>query len=397
MNAGHGSGLRKLPTTVLVLGAVSFLTDLSSEMIYPLLPVFLATVLAAGPVALGWIEGVAESTAALIKLAAGVRSDRVRRRKPLILGGYALAGLVRPLIGLATSWLAVLGLRFADRIGKGLRTAPRDALIADVTAPEERGHAFGVQRALDHAGAVAGPLVAAALLTWAGLGLRAVFLLAAVPAALVVVVIVLGVREAPAAAHDRPALRLRGAWSQLDVRFRLFLAAMLVFTLGNSTDAFILLRLQAAGVSAAGVAVVWAAFHVVKMVATYLGGRLSDRLGRRPMVLAGWAVYAVVYLAFALVDTSRGVLVTFFCYGVYYGLTEPVERAWASELAPAGLRGTALGLYHGVVGLGALPASVLFGLVWQRLGTAHAFALGAVLAAVAAVLLTGVRPRPAAA
>ncbi len=393
MNAGHTSAIRRLPATVLVLGAVSFLTDLSSEMIYPLLPVFLAAVLAAGPVALGWIEGVAESTAALVKLAAGLRSDRVRRRKPLILGGYALAGLVRPLIGLATSWPVVLGLRFTDRIGKGLRTAPRDALIADVTAPEERGHAFGVQRALDHAGAVAGPLVAAALLTWAGLGLRTVFLLAAVPAVLAVVVIVLGVREAPAPTSDRPALRLGGAWSQLDGRFRLFLAAMLVFTLGNSTDAFILLRLQAAGVSAAGIAIVWAVFHLVKMVATYLGGRLSDRVGRKPMVLAGWAVYASAYLAFALVDTSRAVLVTFFCYGVYYGLTEPVERAWASELAPAGLRGTALGFYHGVVGLGALPASVLFGFVWQRLGSAHAFALGALLAAVAAVLLTGVRPR----
>ena len=282
-------------------------------------------------------------------------------------------------------------------IGKGLRTAPRDALIADVTEPEQRGHAFGVQRTLDHAGAVAGPLVAAALLTWAGLGLRAVFLLAAVPAALMVVVIVLGVREAPAATHEHPALRLRGAWSQLDGRFRLFLAAMLVFTLGNSTDAFILLRLQGAGVSAAGIAVMWAAFHVVKMVATYLGGRLSDRLGRRPMVLAGWAVYAAVYLAFALVDSPRAVLVTFFCYGVYYGLTEPVERAWVSELAPAGLRGTALGLYHGVVGLGALPASVLFGLVWQRLGSGAAFALGASLAAVAAALLLGVRSRSAAA
>lgn len=199
MTGSHDPAIRRLPATVLVLGAVSFLTDLSSEMIYPLLPVFLATVLAAGPVALGWIEGVAESTAAFVKLAAGLRSDRVRRRKPLILGGYALAGLVRPLIGLATSWLAVLGLRFADRIGKGLRTAPRDALIADVTEPEQRGHAFGVQRTLDHAGAVAGPLVAAALLTWAGLGLRAVFLLAAVPAALMVVVIVLGVREAPRA------------------------------------------------------------------------------------------------------------------------------------------------------------------------------------------------------
>ena len=242
-----------------------------------------------------------------------------------------------------------------------------------------RGHAFGVQRSLDHAGAVAGPLVAAALLTWAGLGLRTVFLLAAIPAALVVLVILLGVRETPPAVIPVRAAD-RGSWRELDGRFRLFLLAMLVFALGNSTDAFILLRLQHAGVSAAGIAVVWSLFHVVKMVSTYLGGRLSDRLGRRPMVLAGWATYAAVYLAFALVSTPAAVLATFFCYGVYYGLTEPVERAWVVELAPARLRGTALGLYHGIVGLGALPASVLFGLVWKTFGAPVAFGFGAALA-----------------
>lgn len=388
--------MRKLPATVLMLGAVSFLTDLSSEMIYPLLPVFLATVLAAGPQALGLIEGVAESTAALLKLLSGLWSDRMRRRKPLILGGYTLAGVLRPLVGLATTWPVVLLLRFGDRIGKGVRTSPRDALIADVTPPEMRGRAFGVQRSLDHAGAVAGPLVAAALLTWAGLGLRIVFLLAAVPAALVVLVILLGVRETPPG--ERPARTAdRGSWRELDGRFRLFLLAMLVFALGNSTDAFILLRLQQAGVSAAGIAVVWSLFHVVKMVSTYLGGRLSDRVGRRPMVLAGWATYAVIYVAFALVSTPAAVLATFFCYGVYYGLTEPVERAWVVELAPASLRGTALGLYHGIVGLGALPASVLFGLVWKVLGAPVAFGMGAALAGVAALVLLGVRSAPAAA
>ena len=385
-----------LPATVIALGVVSLLTDLSSEMIYPLLPVFLTTVLAAGPQALGLIEGVAESTASLLKVASGVWSDRVRRRTPLVVAGYSLAGAVRPLIGLAGSWPAVLALRFTDRVGKGLRTSPRDALIADATPLAQRGEAFGLQRALDHAGAVAGPLVAAALLGLAGVPLRVVFLLAVIPAVAVVVVLLAWVREAPRRieAGGRPVL---AAWRELGRPTHVVLLALLLFTLGNSTDAFLLLRLSQAGVGVAAVAVVWSAFHVVKMVSAYACGRLSDRIGRRPLVVAGWAFYAAVYLAFGVVESRNAVIAIFLLYGLYYGLTEPAERAWVADLVPERLRGTAFGLYHGVIGLAALPASLLFGAVWQRFGAPTAFATGAGLALAATVVLILVprgAPRP---
>ena len=375
-----------LPATVVALGVVSLLTDLSSEMIYPLLPVFLTTVLAAGPQALGLIEGVAESTASLLKVASGVWSDRVRRRTPLVVAGYALAGAVRPLIGVAGSWPMVLAIRFTDRVGKGVRTSPRDALIADATPLAQRGEAFGLQRALDHAGAVAGPLVAAALLGLGGIPLRVVFLLAAIPAVAVVVVLLAWVREAPRRieAGGRPVL---AAWRELGRPTHTVLLAVLLFTLGNSTDAFLLLRLSQAGVGVAAVAVVWSAFHVVKMASAYACGRLSDRVGRRPLVIAGWAFYAAVYLAFGVVESRDAVIAIFLLYGLYYGLTEPAERAWVADLVPPHLRGTAFGLYHGVIGLAALPASLLFGWVWQRSGAPTAFVAGAGFALAATVVL----------
>jgi MFS family permease len=376
----------RLPATVVALGVVSLLTDLSSEMIYPLLPVFLTTVLAAGPQALGLIEGVAESTASLFKVASGVWSDRVRHRKPLLVAGYSLAGAVRPLIGLATAWPMVLGLRFVDRVGKGLRTSPRDALVADATPPARRGEAFGLQRAMDHAGAVAGPLVAAALLGLGGVPLRVVFLLAVIPAIAVVVVLLAWVKEGPR--HIQPSRgRIFTTWRDLGRPLHVVLAALLLFTLGNSTDAFLLLRLSQAGVSIAAVAVVWSAFHVVKMTSAYACGRISDRLGRRPMVIAGWAFYAAVYLAFGVAQSRNAVIAIFLLYGLYYGLTEPVERAWVADLVPERLRGTAFGLYHGVIGLAALPASLLFGALWQHFGASVAFFSGAALAAAASVLL----------
>jgi MFS family permease len=389
---GGAAGRAALPATVVALGVVSLLTDLSSEMIYPLLPLFLTTILGAGPQALGLIEGLAESTASLVKVASGAWSDRVRRRKPMVILGYSLAGAVRPLIGLASAWPTVALLRLADRVGKGLRTSPRDALIADETPATQRGEAFGLQRALDHLGAVAGPLVAAALLTLAGLSLRAVFVLALVPAVAVVAVLLAWVRESP---RRRPAapVRLAGAWRELGRPVHLVLAAVLLFTLGNSTDAFLLLRLSDAGVSPAGVAVAWSGFHVVKTVSAYLGGRGSDRLGRRPMLIAGWAYYAGVYLTFALVTSRAAVLATFLAYGLYYGLTEPVERAWVADLVPVHLRGTAFGLYHGAIGIAALPASVLFGFLWQRVGPAAAFGTGAALAGAASLLLLAVPTR----
>ena len=381
-----------LPATVVALGVVSLLTDLSSEMIYPLLPLFLTVVLGAGPQALGLIEGVAESTASLVKVASGVWSDRTHRRKPLVVAGYSLAGAMRPLIGLAQAWPTVLLLRFADRLGKGLRTSPRDALIADATPPAQRGEAFGVQRALDHLGAVLGPLVAAVLLTFAGFSLRAVFLLAIVPAVAVIVVLLAFLREVPRA-NPAAALRLAGSWRELGHPAHALLAAVFLFTLGNSSDAFLLLRLSDAGASPAGVALAWSGFHVVKTASAYLAGRRSDRVGRRSLVIAGWGVYAAVYLAFAALSSRAAVVAIFLAYGLYYGLTEPVERAWLADLVPERLRGTAFGLYHGAIGLAALPASVLFGALWQRVAPAAAFATGAALAGGAALLLLRVPAR----
>lgn len=378
----------RLPRTVVALGFVSFFTDLSSEMIYPLLPVFLSTVLGAGAVALGIIEGIAESTAAFLKVASGIWTDRSRRRKPLILGGYGLAGLARPLIGLAASWPFVLLMRFLDRLGKGLRTSPRDALIADVTDSGQRGMAYGFHRAMDHGGAVVGPLVAAGLLALEGVSMRRVFVFAAIPAALVMIILAGWVREPLLCAGSSVAPgSLRKDWREMGRTFRFLLLALLLFTLGNSTDAFLLLRLSDAGVPSAWVAVLWSLHHVVKMAATYLGGGLSDRVGRRCMILSGWAVYAAIYLGFALVHSSLGLILVFLAYGIYFGFTEPSEKAWVVDLTPEPLRGTAFGYYHGVIGFGALPASLLFGFLWHTWGVSVAFLTGAAFAGAASVLL----------
>ena len=380
--------LRGISGNVLILGLVSFLTDVSSEMIYPLLPLFLTAVLGAGPALLGVIEGVAESTAALLKLASGIWSDRVRRRKPLVLAGYGLSSLARPLVAVATGPLAVLVIRFADRIGKGVRTSPRDALIADSVAPELRGRAFGFHRAMDHAGALLGPLLAAALLaTWVD-DLRVVFALAAIPGALAVLLIVLKVREsaarelAPSSPDGFLTLVPRGT-------LRRYLLILFLFTLGNSTDAFLLLRASELGVRAAHIPLLWAFFHVVKMVSVYPFGALSDRLGRRRMILAGWGVYALAYIGFGLAQATWQIWALFAFYGIFYGLTEGTEMALLADLADPAQRGAAFGWYNFAIGIGALPASLLFGAIWQRFGAPAAFGFGAGLAALAAVLLWG--------
>ncbi len=371
-----------------MLGLVSLFTDLSSEMIYPLLPVFLTGILGAGPAALGIIEGVAESTASILKLVSGWWSDRVRRRKPLVVCGYGIAAVARPLIGLAAAWPTVLGLRFADRVGKGLRTSPRDALIADATPPDLRGAAYGVHRAMDHAGAVLGPLVAVLLLQAAGLDLRHVFYAAAVPGAVVLVILLAGVHEPASAAPDpsRPAPSIREAARPL----RPLLLALAVFTLGNSTDAFLLLRLAGAGISAAGVSALWAAHNLVRLGGNWFGGRLSDRAGRKPMMAAGFLLYAAVYATFALGAGRTVFIAAFLVYGIFFGLTEPTEKAWVADLAGPEGRGGAFGAYHATVGLAALPASIVFGALWSVLGAPAAFGLGSLLALAATGLLARV-------
>jgi MFS family permease len=380
--------MKRVPRGVIVLGLVSFFTDLSSEMIYPLLPVFLSTVIGAGALALGVIEGLAESSAAFFKVYSGILTDRSRRRKPFILAGYGISGLVRPLISIAASWPFVMVMRFTDRIGKGLRSSPRDAFIADITSTGERGTAYGIHRAMDHAGAVLGPLVAAALLGFASLSFRQVFLMSAIPAVIVVLILFFYLEE-PKHSTQKAAkpLPLRRHWKDLGANFKLLLFAILIFSLGNSTDAFLLLRLTDAGVPVAWVAVLWSLHHVVKMVATYFGGRLADVFGSRNLIVVGWVVYAFTYLAFALVDSSMALIAVFLAYGIYFGLTEPAEKSWVAELVPSHLRGTAFGYYHMVVGLGALPASVIFGFIWHSFGVAAAFATGAVLSALASIIL----------
>lgn len=379
---------RRIPRTVIALGFVSFFTDMSSEMIYPLLPLFLTGVLGASAITLGMVEGFAEAAASLLKVVSGIWTDRVSRRKPFVFAGYGLAGIVRPLIGLATGWPFVLAMRLLDRVGKGIRTSPRDALIADVVEPDQRGRAYGFHRMMDHGGAVVGPLVAALLLSVAGFSLEWVFLSAAVPAVIVMVVIFTAVKE-PQRPTDEPAegTLKRGNWRELGGGFGVFLASLFLFALGNSTDFFILLLLSDAGIPAVWITVLWSLHHVVKMAAAYFGGILSDRFGRRRMILAGWILYGVIYLAFAFFTSQTALVVIFLAYGLYFGLVEPSEKAWVADLAPAHLRGTAMGFYHGTIGIAALPASLLFGALWYFFGAHIAFGVGAGLALGASALL----------
>jgi len=381
---------------VLVLAAVSFLTDASSEIIYPLLPIFLTTVLGTSAAAVGAIEGAAETTSALLKLASGWWSDRASRRKPLVVAGYALASLARPLVAVAQSAAQVLAIRLTDRVGKGIRGSPRDALIAESVDPAIRGRAFGFHRAADHAGAVVGPLIAFALLRWEQLPLRTVFLFAALPGVLSVIVLVLGVRETPRHARAASATKKAGVPS-LDVSlgraFWTFLASVLLFTLGNSTDAFLILRASQLGVSVALIPILWAALHVVKSAASVPGGALSDRFGRKPLILAGWAVYAAVYIGFGRATETWHAWALFLAYGTFFGLTEGTQAALIADLVGQARRGTAYGWYYLAVGIGALPASVLFGLIWDRVSPRAAFDVGAGLAFAAALVLLAVRPQ----
>ncbi len=387
----------RLGRNVLVLAAVSLLTDASSEIIYPLLPIFLTTVLGTSAAAVGAIEGAAETTSALLKLASGWWSDRASRRKPLVVAGYALASIARPLVAVAQSATQVLAIRLTDRVGKGIRGSPRDALIAESVDPSIRGRAFGFHRAADHAGAVVGPLIAFALLRWEHLPLRTVFLFAALPGVLSVIVLVLGVRETPREARAATGTT-KAAVPSLDASlgraFWTFLASVLLFTLGNSTDAFLILRANQLGVSVALVPILWAALHVVKSAASVPGGALSDRFGRKPLILAGWAEYAAVYVGFGRATETWHAWALFLAYGTFFGLTEGTQAALIADLVGQARRGTAYGWYYLAVGIGALPASVLFGLVWDRVSPRAAFDVGAALAFAAALVLLAVRPQP---
>ncbi|GIX07709.1 MAG: MFS transporter [Candidatus Poribacteria bacterium] len=382
----------RLSRNVVALGFVSLLTDTSTEIVYPLLPGFVR-ILGAGPGFLGVIEGVAETTASLLRLAAGWLSDRLRRRKAIVLLGYGLSSSTRPLMALAAAPWHVLLVRFLDRVGKGLRGAPRDALIADSTDPALRGRAFGFHRAMDHAGAVAGPLIAFLLLQTlfqtespsAGL-YRAVFWAAVLPAALAVLTLALSVQEVvpTVRAPGGPTPLLRGKWPR---GFRPFLVALILFTLGNSSDAFLLWRAQDLGVAPALIPLLWAALHLVKSLSSTPGSGLSDRIGRRPTLLIGWTLYGLVYLGFAFAGAAWHVWALFALYGLYFGFSEGTEKAFVADLVSPDLRARAYGWHGLAVGMTALPSSVLMGWLWQTVSVQAAFLFGAGCALAGMLLL----------
>jgi MFS family permease len=398
---GKGATTTKpLDPTVKALGVVSLLNDISSEVTLRTLPLFLANVLGVKTGIIGLIEGLAESTATLLKIVSGLFADRRGKKKGLTLWGYGLSGFTKPLLFFATGWPLVLAVRVLDRIGKGIRTAPRDALIADVTTPEYRGRAFGFNKAMDRAGAVAGLLLAAGILYFGGTGqvaltrdnYQALVLLSVVPGVAAVLVLARWVHEQPRAASTATS-SVRLAWRGLDTRFKVYLVFLVIFTLGNSSDAFLMLRAQTLGFQPAELFLVLAAFSLVVTLSSTPGGALSDWLGRRGLIVTGWAIYAVIYLGFAFASAPWHVWVLYLGYGLYYGAFEGAASALVADLVPADLRGTAFGLFNGAVGVAAFPASLLAGLLWDRYGAPAPFLLGGGLALVAAGGMLAVIPR----
>ncbi|HLF22551.1 MAG TPA: MFS transporter [Burkholderiales bacterium] len=367
---------------MVVVGFVSLLNDFASEMVVPLIPLLLATVLAAGPVALGLIEGAADAVSNLLKLWAGRRSDQSgHRRKPYVIAGYLLSNVVRPLIGFSGSWLTVLAIRVTDRVGKGIRTAPRDALIADSVPDDQAGQAFGFARALDHAGAVLGALAAAAIVYFGTERLDIVIALSAIPGIATVALIALGVKEAPRAAapvtQQAPLV-----WGALSPVTRAYLLAIGVFTLGKIPETFMLLRGHELGMSVVELLLFWAAMHVVKVGVSEQAGRHTDRVGRRPFILTGWMLYAVTLFALAFITKPTMLWTWGLALGFYFGLTEGAERALVRDLAAPAERGTAFGWFHMIVGLAAIPAGLLLGGLWSLYGVAAAFLVSSAIAVV---------------
>ena len=384
-----------LPKPVWLLGWVSLATDSATEAIYPLLPFFLTRVLGAGAVSLGIVEGAAEAVNSVLKIISGRIADRSRRKRPLVLFGYSVSSIARPFIAVTTTWTQVFVVRVLDRVGKGVRGAPRDAMLAMWATPTTRGKVYGFHRAMDHAGAVIGPTLASVFLFFYPGEYRTLFALTIVPGAIAVALIFF-VRErhdvaqafGPVDVNAGPRLSATGSNdTRLPREFTMFMLVLTLFTLGNSTDAFLLLKLTDAAGSVRFIPLMWAALHVVKASVSVVGGSWSDRVGRRSVMAIGWLIYAAVYAGFALSQTLTMLIVWFLVYGFYFGFAEGTEKALVADLAPASRRGFAFGIYTAVQGVGALAASVLFGVIWNAYGAAAAFGVGATLALVATGLL----------
>ena len=372
----------------MVLGVVSLLTDAATEMIVPFLPFFITDVLGASAVMVGVVEGAADAVASVLKLVSGRWADRIGRNRPFVLAGYGLASVIRPLFAVATLAGHVLAIRVVDRIGKGLRSSPRDAMIAASVEEGGRGAAFGFHRAMDHAGAMLGPLIALAVIHFWTDDLRTLFWLTAIPGALSILAIVLFLREKPAEVPDEAPAPLVAELSPEERRQLLrALVPIGLFTLGNASDLFLLLKAGGTRASLTTLPLLWIALHLVKSLSSTPGGQLADRLGPRITIAIGWGWYALIYIGFAFATEPWMIWVLFVTYGLYHGLTEGAEKALVAQIAPAHLRGTAFGWYYLTVGLLALPASVGFGVFWATLGNAVAFSVSAALAAVATVVL----------
>jgi MFS family permease len=401
----HSRGVRReasqspISRPIWLLGWVSLFTDMSTEMVYPLLPIFLTRVLGAGAMSLGVIEGVAEAANSALKIISGRLSDKTGSPKKIVVAGYSLSSMARPLIALATTWPAVLGIRFVDRLGKGIRGAPRDAMLAEFAPVGARGRVYGFHRAMDHAGAVVGPLIASAFLFFFPGDYRTLFGLTIVPGIVVIVILLrvpdvrraslvaaAPVGEPPTTAPVVPTIA-PAALSALPRPFYKAMIVLLMFSLGNASDAFLLLRLSDLGVATVWIPLLWSALHVVKVLSSLAGGTWSDRFGRRTMIGVGWICYALVYLGFGVSLSTPLVVALFLAYGIYFGLTEGAEKAWVADMVPSQARGTAFGVYNAILGVGVLAASLLFGLIWTRVSPSAAFLTGATLAVVATLLL----------
>lgn len=376
-------GIKK---NVVILGIASFLTDVSSEMLYPIVPIFLTSVLGAPMSIVGLIEGIAESTASILKGVSGWLSDRVGRRRPFVVAGYSLSTFAKPILFLAYTWHVVLVARFLDRLGKGLRTSPRDAMIADATDIAHRGKSFGFHRGLDTLGAILGPLFAVWFLTYSKENLRPVFLLAFIPAILAVLTLIFFLKEAKART-DGDTAGPGQVKMVLPRQFKMFLLASAVFAAGNSSDAFLIVRSKGLGLSVIAVILAYVLYNISYSALSTPFGWISDKIPRKTVMIAGYLIFAAVYLGFGFINDSKWIWFLFPVYGCYMALTDGVGKAFASDMVEAKYRATALGLYHLVLGIFAFSASLIAGLLWTRVGISAPFIFGAVMAVGSCVLL----------
>jgi MFS family permease len=375
-----------LSGNVIILGLVSFLNDTSSEMIYPLLPLFLSSQLGATGLIIGLIEGAAETISSLFKYWSGYFSDKLGARKGLILSGYTISTVARPIIALAKAPWHIFMARSFDRMGKGIRTSPRDALIAASCDETSRGRAFGLHRSFDHAGAVLGPLIAFGILLFSPENYRLVFLLAVIPAFLGVFVILFFVKEASVDKNGNEKGK-KLSFKSFPIDYRIFIISVCLFTLGNSSDAFLILRAKQLGIHLELIPILWVYFHIVKTISSTPSGIVSDSLGRKNTILTGWLIYCFVYFGFALATKTYHAWILFGFYGLFYGLTEGVEKAFISDMVPDSARGTGYGFYNLSLSIGALPSSLIMGLIWDKAGPFWAFSFGAAMSVLAALIL----------